>query len=61
MGDFTEPQQKYAGTGENCNIVITVIFYQVNKTNQFLYILFEFVSTVLKALSDFVTQERRNP
>ena len=27
MGDFTYPQQKYAGTGENCNIAITVISY----------------------------------
>ena len=26
MGDFTQPQQKYAGTGENCNIAIVVIF-----------------------------------
>ena len=30
MGDFAQAQQKYAGTGENCNIVITVIFYPVN-------------------------------
>ena len=22
IGDFTQPQQKYAGTGENCNIAI---------------------------------------
>ena len=27
MGDFTQPQQKYAGTGENCNIAIAVSFY----------------------------------
>ena len=27
MGDFTQPQQKYAGTVENCNIAIAVIFY----------------------------------
>ena len=26
MGDFTQPQQKYAGTGENCNIAIPLIF-----------------------------------
>ena len=26
MGDFTQPQQKYAGTGENCNIAIPVIY-----------------------------------
>ena len=26
MGDFTQPQQKYAGTGENCNIAITAFF-----------------------------------
>ena len=25
MGDFTQPQQKYAGTGENC------IFFQIIK------------------------------
>ena len=27
MGYFTQPQQKYVGTGENCNIAIAVIFY----------------------------------
>ena len=27
IGDLTQPPQKYAGTGENCNIAITVIFY----------------------------------
>jgi len=32
MGDFTQPQQKYAGTGENCNIAIPVIFHPVIKT-----------------------------
>ena len=32
MGDFTKPQQKYAGTGENCNIAIPVISYPVIKT-----------------------------
>ena len=32
MGDFTQPQQKYAGTGENCNIAIAVIFYPGIKT-----------------------------
>ena len=32
MGDFTQPQQKYAGTGENCNIAIPVIFYPVRKS-----------------------------
>ena len=30
--NFIQPQQKYAGTGENCNILIAVIFYPVNKT-----------------------------
>ena len=25
MGDFTQPHQKYAGTGENCNIASAVI------------------------------------
>ena len=34
MRDFTQPQQKYAGTGENCNITITVIFYPGIKTVQ---------------------------
>ena len=34
MGDFTQPQQKYAGTGENCNIAIAVIFYPGIKTLQ---------------------------
>ena len=32
MGDFTQPQQKNAGTGENCNIAIAVIFYPGIKT-----------------------------
>ena len=35
MGDFTQPQQKYAGTGENCNIAIPVIFYQVINKQKF--------------------------
>ena len=26
MADSTKPEQKYAGTGENCNIAIAVIF-----------------------------------
>ena len=34
MGDSTQPQQKYAGAGENGNIVITVIFYPVIKMPQ---------------------------
>ena len=32
MGDLTQPQQKYDGTGENRNIAIPVIFYPVIKT-----------------------------
>ena len=32
MGDLTQPQQKYAGTGENYNIAIAVIFYPRIKT-----------------------------
>ena len=28
MGDFTQPQQEYADTGENLNIAISVIFIQ---------------------------------
>ena len=32
MGHFTQPGQKYAGTGENSNIAIPVIFYPVIKT-----------------------------
>ena len=39
MGDSTQPQQKYAGTGENCNIVIAAIFYPVIKTINFTYML----------------------
>ena len=31
MSDFTQQQQKYAGTGENCNIVVDVMSYPVNK------------------------------
>ena len=29
LGDSTQPQQKYAGTGENGNFVIAVNFYPV--------------------------------
>ena len=32
MGDFMQPQQKYAGTGENCNITIPLIFHPVIKS-----------------------------
>ena len=32
MGDFTQPQQKYAGTGENCNIATAVNFFPGIKT-----------------------------
>ena len=32
MGDFTQPQQKYAGPGEICNIASAVIFYPEIKT-----------------------------
>ena len=32
-GDFTQPHQKYAGTGEHYNIVIAVILYPVDKTS----------------------------
>ena len=46
MGDSTLPQQKYAGTGENSNIVITVICYNVIQTFwDFSCTLFGFVST----------------
>ena len=46
MGDFTQPQQKYAGTGENCKIAIPVIFYPVIKyLCKLLCLLFGCVST----------------
>ena len=32
MGDFTQPQQKYAGTDDNGNFVIAVILYPGIKT-----------------------------
>ena len=32
MGDFGQPEQKFAGTGENRNIVGAVILYPVNQT-----------------------------
>ena len=32
MGDFPQPQQKIAGNGENCHIVVAVNFYSVNQT-----------------------------
>ena len=32
MGDSTQPQQKSAGAGENCNFVIAVNFYPVKKS-----------------------------
>ena len=34
MDDYTLAQQKYAGTGENCNIVLDVILNQVKKKLQ---------------------------
>ena len=30
MGDLTQPQHKYAGTGQTWNMEITVIYYVVN-------------------------------
>ena len=46
MGDFTQPQQNYSGTGENCNIEIAVILYSVDETFwNFLFILFGCVCT----------------
>ena len=42
---------KYAGTSENCNIVIAVIFYPVNQSIwNFVCILFGFVSTQIQNL-----------
>ena len=46
MGEFIQAQKKYAGTGENCNIVITFIFYPVNKTF-WKCIIFGFVNTLI--------------
>ena len=31
-GDFTKPQQKFATAGENCDFVIAVNFYPVQRT-----------------------------
>ena len=31
MDDFTQPQQKFAAAGENCDFVITVNFYPVQR------------------------------
>ena len=31
MGDFTEPQQKFAAAGENCDFAIAVNFYPVKR------------------------------
>ena len=46
MDDFTQPQQKFAAAGENCDFVITVNFYPVQRIFFiFLCILFGFVST----------------
>ena len=46
MGDFPNPQQKYAGTGENTNIVIVVIFLlQIKLSKKFSSKLFGIVST----------------
>ena len=46
MGDFTQRQQKYAAAGENCDFVITVNFYLVQRTFwNVLCIFFGFVST----------------
>ena len=32
MDDLSQPQQTYAGTGDNCKIVIAVIVYPEKKT-----------------------------
>ena len=32
MGDFTQPQQKFAAAGENCDFVIDVNSYTVKRT-----------------------------
>ena len=39
MGDFTQPQQKYAGTSENCNIAIPVFFLSSNKNFMKIFVL----------------------
>ena len=31
MGDFNQPQQKFAAVGENCDFVIAVNFYFIQK------------------------------
>ena len=46
MVDYTQPQQKIAGNGENCNIVVAVIFNPANQSFwNLLCILFGFVRT----------------
>ena len=39
MGDFTQPQQKYAGTGKYCNIAIPAIFVSSNKNFMKIFVL----------------------
>ena len=44
MGDFTQPQQKFAAAGKNFDFVIAVNFFPVKKLSDFLCILFGVVS-----------------
>ena len=55
MRDFTQPQQIFAGTDKNANIVIPVIFYPVNKTfgKIFMCIIWVYKILNLRANSNF--------
>ena len=39
MGDFTQPQQKYAGTCENCNIAIAIFYPGITISKRFYYLI----------------------
>ena len=40
MSDFIQPQQKYAGTGENCNIAITANMFKLNNQHKYFHKVF---------------------
>ena len=66
MDDYTQAQQKYAGTGENCNIVLDVILNQVKKIYKSFgeYIFYQYymvlstLSRYLKFISFFFVCEK---
>ena len=49
MDDYTQPQRKYAGTGENCNIVIIVLLNKVKNVYEIFgeYFFYQYLMVLL--------------